>query len=137
MAFFKRLFRKRNPYADLDLDDFKSSLDADLPGTSKSVDSKSPYDSSGSSTQTPELGNFYSRDYTNPESQIGSQQGFSSGQHQGYGYYSQAQPQQNSQQSIQKEFEIINSKLEMLKVLLESINQRLYMLEKQNEKRRF
>ena len=36
---------------------------------------------------------------------------------------------------IQKELEVISSKIETLKVLLENINQRLYVLENQNARR--
>ena len=38
---------------------------------------------------------------------------------------------------IQKELEVISSKIETLKVLLENINQRLYVLENQQNARRF
>ncbi len=38
---------------------------------------------------------------------------------------------------IQKELEVISSKIETMKVLLENINQRLYVLENQQNARRF
>jgi hypothetical protein len=120
MGFFGKIFKKKDSYDDLDLDDFKSSLDT----------------GSGQSSFSQDKGSFGSGSSLADHEYSGHGQGFQSQQPRQPYYQHQEQPAQQAG-SIQKEFEIINSKLEMLKVLLESINQRLYALEKQNEKRRF
>jgi len=129
MGFFGKIFKKKDNYDDLDLDDFKSSLDTGSGQSSFSQDKGSfGYGSSLADHEYIGHGQGF-------QSQPQEQSSFSQQPRQPY-YQHQEQPAQQAG-SIQKEFEIINSKLEMLKVLLESINQRLYALEKQNEKRRF